>query len=239
MWAYPVAGSQRAFGAMLTVLVLVLIVADGAVDFAATLKRGLVLTRLRVTRRVFQVSVIGVLLLGVAAEERSARGNLRLGRALELPGARNVRLEPSLVEELRTVTEILRRNADTFVSVPGLNSFYLWTGIEPPTGQNVTNWMALLDKPRQERVIRAISCKKKACVIVAPRALDIWDLNTALRKMAETSPLMSYLIEEFQFVQQVGRYVILARTGRVSPSVRADSDSRARPDAGIQTAATR
>ena len=41
------------------------------------------------------------------------------------------------------------------MTMPGMNSYYFWTGIAPPTDTNLTNWMCLTDE-EQAKNFRAL-----------------------------------------------------------------------------------
>lgn len=69
-----------------------------------------------------------------------------------LPGAALFRLPPVGAGTWRWLADNLRR-FDTFVTMPGLNSLYFWTGKEPPSTCNATAWVSLFDDTTQSRIV--------------------------------------------------------------------------------------
>jgi hypothetical protein len=139
--AYPVPGSQQFFATMLIPVTAVVCLAD-------------VPSRLLPASAWRVAGVLIVALLGL--ESFQAYASIRAYEALtplDLPGAERVRLPEERVALYRWLCYNLRERADAFVTEPGINSLYFWTGTEPPTGLNTTAWMFLLDDARQQQIV--------------------------------------------------------------------------------------
>jgi len=88
--------------------------------------------------------------------------------ALHLPGAQLVRVDPQTGRELRQLTYVVHRNCDTFYSVPGLDSLYIYSGVPTPTGQ-LANWPGALTNSQEQEVVSELShfqaTGKRVCIV--------------------------------------------------------------------------
>jgi hypothetical protein len=88
--------------------------------------------------------------------------------ALHLPGAQLVRVDPQTGRELRQLTYLVHKNCDTFYSVPGLDSLYIYSGVPTPTGQ-LANWPGALTNSQEQEVVSELShfqaTGKRVCIV--------------------------------------------------------------------------
>ncbi|MBC7808935.1 MAG: hypothetical protein H7145_22605 [Akkermansiaceae bacterium] len=224
LWAYPVAGTQLNMASFLPGLLSAVLLADGISEAAGAL------TRLAAARRKTSgnasprenlvtgiPALLGVLtfIFGVnnlwemvstqkAAYTRSV--------PLNLPGSRLIRLQPERVAVLQAVTRYLRDNSDSVVMLPGMNSFYFWSGREPLNGSNTTSWMYLLPVERQQELVALYRNPARGGRVVGlynASALNVW-LAPDHHKQDETQkPLFRYLTSDFVAMQKIGDYVLL------------------------------
>ena len=75
---------------------------------------------------------------------------------LHLPGAQLVRVAPQSAYELQQLTYVVKKNCDTFYSVPGLDSLYIYSGLPTPTGQ-LANWPGALTDSQEQEVASELS----------------------------------------------------------------------------------
>ena len=96
----------------------------------------------------------------------------------------------------------------TFVTQPGLNSFYLFTGMEPPTRANTTVWMLLLSDAQQEQIVE--------------RLADAPSPVCALRRQRRvyTTPLARYIEERFVtlYERDFFEFRVRREPGRAGPA---------------------
>ena len=173
--AYPSPGTQMAIGS-----VAVAVAAIVALDDAAR-----ALPRARVAMPALAASL--VVILGVRDVALHAR---RAGMAsLDLPGAARVRMPARDAARYRWLAATLRANADTFVfGEHARDSFYFWTGLEPPTGLNPTFWPHLLRHDEQRRIIAALDAMPRVAVVH-----ERYD-----GRLPADSPLLAYLATRFR-----------------------------------------
>jgi hypothetical protein len=195
--AFPVAGSQLAWATFLFVPVGALLLADGW--------RGLALAWAPVGRRwiaaTAAVAMVAVAAAAVAATGATFRFVYRAGTPLGLPGAEAIRVAPEQAAVYRRLTRLVG-SCRTFVTLPGLNSLYLFSRREPPTMWNTTSWMRLLTEAQQTEIVRRLAdTGDPVCAIGhAEVALHWFD-----------TPLVRYIRQEFTPVASIGQYRVLVR----------------------------
>jgi len=164
--AYPVAGSQMAFGTFLYVPVLV-------IGFAAALRYTAQL--LAYSGRWLAQVGWGLLLLVASVQfatlTASAWDRYRMSQPLDLPGAAALRLNGPTRLTLRAITLNASLHADLLYSRPGMFSFNLWSGVPTPTLQNATQWFWLLSEPAQLDIVERLRSSARSA-IVTNQALD-------------------------------------------------------------------
>jgi len=206
--AYPVAGSQLPWGSFLLVLVALLCALDGARQLAAweRARGGHLLSRPWPAAAASTLA----LLLTAGSYVVPLAGMRRLYRqlpSLALPGAHLLHVMPDQVQGLHELVARLRTGCETFVTLPGLNSLYLWTGHEPPTGLNATTWMFLLDDALQQRIVARLETIDRLCVVRRQDLVDSWARSRPLPQR----PLLEYLDARFAFGDRMGPYELWFR----------------------------
>jgi hypothetical protein len=206
--AYPVAGLQVGYGTTLIVPAAAVIVSDGAQQLRTLgSRRGF---RVPINHAVGSglVAIVGYLLLvGPAVSEAGDYGRMR---PLPFPGATHVRARPSDVRADAGLVATIRARCDQFLTFPGLNNFYLWAKVNPPTGLNVTDWVYLLSASEQRRVVDAVKPVGRLCLVSDPAVEAFWEAFGPGRPPAR--PLLQYVRTGFTPIYRAGGYVISVRT---------------------------
>jgi hypothetical protein len=205
--AFPVPGSQIAWG---TVLVVPL-AAMGAWEAAVWLAR-----RLPATWRDSRALVVGVRLFIAGVAGKTAWEFVRVaerypgGQSIGLPGAEAIRLPDNSAALFRLLAHNAVAHADRLFSLPGTFSFNLWTGVPPPTRANVTHWFSLLAAERQQAIIRELEAHPRACVIVYPGHVKF----LADRDLAPKGLLYDYVVKNYEAVFAFDDVEFHVRRGR-------------------------
>lgn len=160
--AYPVAGAQTAWA---TVGIFV----PCAIAAAFGVGRFRVWQALGVARQLVAAGALALVVITIAAgwpvKVWRDYGDLT---PLGLPGAALVRVDPGQARTYRTLSRAIRNNCDTFYAAPALNSFYIFTGIDPPTGR-IRNWPGSLDTDEQtelaQRLRSASNAGDRVCIV--------------------------------------------------------------------------
>lgn len=210
--AYPVAGSQVHWGSFLLLPVGAICVFDGLRQLAAGLRAAEFLRTkmIRLLSPLAGAVMVALVALAIYLPLGHKRALYQNSVPLSLPGASRIHLSGPEVAAFIHLSETLRNNCTTFISVPGLNSFYFWTGLEPPTGFNTTMWMNLLSSDVQLEIIERIRGIDRLCVIQRRGNIDYY---AGLDYYAGRGmPLVDYLYENFAPFDEIMEYEILTRS---------------------------
>ena len=203
---YPVAGSQTLLSVVLVVPVGALCVGNGV--------RGL--SRLtaadpdRLALIGFGAVVVVVLGWFVAATYvrdplKQSRGAYHTGYELNLPGSHSIHLgNPEEVELYENISHAIDENCKATQMEPGMDSFYLWSGQEPPS-LTATGWETLFDDERQEQVIKDLDPIEGLCLLRNKERAAGWGLGEG--------PLVKYLEGGFTLIGKWDEYELLRREG--------------------------
>lgn len=206
--AYPVAGSQMAWGAFL----LVPLGAHGLAEAAAHCAR-------RLKRAWLPAAVAGLGLLAATAQSGmlAAETNRRWqsSESLNVPGFEFLRPQENVRLGLGIVAANARLHADMLFSRPGMFSFNLWTGVPTPTLRNTTHWFWLLTPEDQQAIISRLGEAARPVVVSSQPLID------ALRDRMDvtiTGPLQDYLVRDYHPLFTVSGYEFLVPQGsRAAP----------------------
>jgi hypothetical protein len=127
--------------------------------------------------------------------------------ALALPGAQRIHLPENEANTFRDLVSRINEKCDTFVTMPGLYSFYFWTGKDSPTMLNATAWMSLLDDAKQQTVVHDIESIPRLCAIYHPQLTR----NGSLNRDLSNSPLATYIFQELVTESTYGEYQFMVR----------------------------
>jgi hypothetical protein len=207
--AYPVAGSQRAWGSFLLIPCGAICIADGLGDCVRWAG-----TRLRQPGQAsavaswIAVACVGWVLYavtypsGVSFSERYRR-SIPLG----LPGAEHVRASAEVVATSQWLTGRIRERCPTFITMPGLDSLYFFTGQAPPTMLNASPWVTVFDDTTQQRVVEQVRALGGLCVIRNNLLVGFWRGAGPHR----VGPLERYIDENFRTVESRDGYDVMIR----------------------------
>ncbi len=203
--AYPVAGSQTAWGAFLWFPVAL---AGGWEAVRHLAEAG---PRLGAVLRVTAALVLaGAVSASFGRAWASGYVRFRESEPLGLPGTERLRLTHDYTLNLRILADNAARHGDTVFSYPGLFSFNIWSGRPTPTLANVTHWFSLLDERRQRAIIARLEADPRAVVIVQGYLINF----LVVRELAPRGPLRDYLVRNFSAAFRVDTYEFWVRRGR-------------------------
>jgi hypothetical protein len=126
---------------------------------------------------------------------------------LDLAGAQSVRIPANRAADLRAVVSAIDQRCATFITYPGMNSFYLWTGKEPPTEVRSENWMITFDAGQQQSLADRLAGVPGLCVVKDQRQVEFW---TRGQPVADR-PLIRYIDDAFTVAAVSGDYQLLVR----------------------------
>jgi hypothetical protein len=212
--AYPVAGSQVLWAAFLLVPVGALCVANGVRGLVASVSAERMRLGLSAVLAVAAVGLLGFVANVTLREPlNEARAAYDARVPLGLPGAEDVRLDPLEVNLYRRLTHLIDLNCRAFVMLPGMDSFYIWTRQDPPSGFNATGWPTLFDDAHQRRVIAEIDPVRGLCLLENMPLAEGWSAGTI-----PDTPLVRFMRREFEPFLRIGDYRLLKRVRGGEPT---------------------
>jgi hypothetical protein len=204
--AYPVAGTQVAWGSFLGITLIITGWNESAQYFwrrRPIVGRGLLMVPLIMS---------GVMVAQLAQHTQIAWGN---SVDVKLPGASLLRPDFLIAYDLKAIEHNLRRESDTVFSLPGMFSFNIWSGRPTPTAANATHWFSLLN-PSQQAVIQQRLEKDPRAMVVFHRDHLHYLYKTGI---GPTGPLKDYILTAFQPAIRLGAYDVWVKSGRTIPAV--------------------
>lgn len=197
--AYPVAGTQMAWGSFL----LLPLFASGLAGAAAHLAR-------RAHRPWLRVAVAAVALTAAGWQVRLLLGQgwsrWNASDPLGLPGAETIRPPENVRYALRILTANAGLHADLLFSRPGMFSFNLWTGLPTPTLRNATHWFWLLTDAEQQAIIARLQAEPRPAIISSRPLIDFLDQRIGL---TITGPLNDFIRDRYRPLFTVSGYDFL------------------------------
>jgi hypothetical protein len=207
--AFPVPGSQIGWSVVLFVIVGGVCIGDGV----AELREFDAVRRLRVPLRwvaLGAVALFGVYLCAKPLREYSAKVSdaYAAGVSLDLPGAERVRLPADRVAQLHDVVAGIRERCSTFITIPGLNSLYLFSG-EPVPAVLSGPWPFFLTDEDQQEIVDRIRDLPSLCVVGKPDQLAFWAGFSG--GVLPQRPLVRFINDEFRRAGEYNGYLLAVR----------------------------
>ena len=205
--AYPIAGTQMTTATLLLVVACVVCLADAAKALAVP--HGLTSwfdsfssTRVGLVHAFTALFLLAVFINGWCKLPQVRREYAQLF-PLGLPGSRLVRMDAETVGMYRALSEYLDSHCDGFVTYPGINSLYLWTGQLPPTHINSTGW-GQLSHTQQSTILGSLKKSSRPLLVVVEAAVRSWG-NPGPEAI---KPLIRFVREDCRPIARLGRFVI-------------------------------
>jgi hypothetical protein len=129
---------------------------------------------------------------------------------LGLPGAELVRVPADQGTQLRSLVASIDRYCGSFITIPGMNSFYFWTLQESPVQLDSEVWWSVLNGAQQQSILQQLETRQRLCVVKDQRLVEFWaDGGQAPRR-----PLVDFIDSSFSAVGSYGEYQLLVRADR-------------------------
>jgi hypothetical protein len=138
----------------------------------------------------------------------SARRSFDSGIPLGLKGSDRIRLPPAQATLYRSISEAINKNCKSFIMLPGMESFYLWTGQNSPSHFNVGFWTALFGDRLQNQLVRSFENIDGLCLLKNNAIEEFWERG----KVPHDGPLVTFVRHGFQPIAAFGNYELSRRT---------------------------
>jgi hypothetical protein len=216
--AYPVAGSQTTWATFLFIPVGAIGIADGWRNMVAAAPRWIGTGTPRFARLTTCLAILMVTFTvktAVYDPGRQFKAAYDDGVPLNLPGAERVRVPAAQAAMLGWLTHNLSARCKTFMTMPGLNSLYLFTHTQPPTSLSTTAWMTMFTAAQQaEMRDRFSQSPAPLCVIRNRKLVKFW---TQGRDLSD-NPLARYIDDQFVTAATLGGYEFMTQRNRAGPA---------------------
>jgi hypothetical protein len=202
--AYPVAGTQLAMAALCLVPIGAVCLGDGIRELriVGDTRRSPVTLAAWVPAVAVAINVLVFLIFTI-----EAAAPFKTGVPLGLPGAASLRLSAQDDAHLRALVADLDRGCSSFITFPGMNSFYVWTAKKPP-GQVTTGvWMLVLDSRQQQSIVEQLQGRQRLCVVKNQKVIDFW----AEGRPIPSRPLVDFIYANFVDAASYGDYELLVQ----------------------------
>lgn len=124
---------------------------------------------------------------------------------LGLRGAESMRVIPQRAAALRSLVAAINQECSSFITLPGMSSFYIWTGQQAPAQLYVGIWLYSLDSAQQKQVVAQFQGRPRLCVVKDQAVVDFW----AEGRPVPSGPLIEYIDNTFRPDRVFGDYELL------------------------------
>ncbi len=203
LYAYPVAGSQKSFAALLILIAAGVCLADAWNELEAW--KPAQIRSASVALRVSLVVCALVLLAEATMAERGYRKYKNL-TPLNLAGASRVRLQPQEVEFRRQIVAHALSSCSALLTVPHLFSFNLFTGLQAPEAI-FSSGMLDLNNAEQEQIAQEFTREPGGCILYNEDNLKFWRRDGDFY----SEPLVHFALTDFRTVFEDAGYQLKVR----------------------------
>jgi hypothetical protein len=133
--------------------------------------------------------------------------------AEHLPHSRLIQLSTA---DYRTFSEVSSRvsaRCDSLVTIPGMNSFNIWSNLPHPNGTIISSAMVSFDEPVQQQLVRDFLAASRPCVIWNS---DLVRRSERYRPRHPREPFMDLVRHELVRVYERNGYEIRVLPGQAS-----------------------
>ena len=178
---FPIAGDQIDWAALLPITAAAVLVGDGInyIERESVRKKIPRLTRLVAGGTGAVLAILLFLFGGGKAVQRYRQW--RDAQPVNLPGTHWLRLPPIETARLTVTVSGLSRNCRTVLTLPGMYSFSLWSGVKPAEEKRFTAWPTLWPDEVLKNELPKLRQQNQGCVLVSS------DMYQFFRQLAVSS----------------------------------------------------
>jgi len=207
--AYPVAGSQVTWATFLILVACYVLMNDGWALFAERYEFPRV-ARSAVTVGATTIACISMLFWFYRNPGISGLlDQFRFNRPANLPGAARLHMPAGLSSRYEFLASNIRSRCDSLVTMPGVGSLNVWSGVDPPTGWNATAWMTLIDSAKQQQEVEKLRASARPCAAVCEGCVGFWLTGQNI----SGEPLVQYIRTELASFAVLDGYDLRGRSG--------------------------
>lgn len=206
LYAYPIAGAQVRFAEVLPAIALIICLSD----FLAWQGKRFGQVYAIALRALGPIALVCAAVLYLALA-RSAHNAYQALPSSQLPGAGRIHLQDAQAQEYRWLVRQLDSHCDVFIGLPEVPSLHIWTGKDPLSGTDMSNWMMVMPDEQQVAASALLSQHPNACAVYNQELVDFWNQP---RRDLSSLPLVHYLSQNFKVAGTAGPFALLVHNDR-------------------------
>ncbi len=211
--AYPVAGTQVGFGSLLLLVCGAVCFADGWSDLEEWGAAEGTVDSFFAPRRMMPVLttalVVALAFLYVVRPMQSSHSAYAANPALPIAGATRLHLPAAQSTAFTHITKLLQARCLSVITLPGMLSFNLWSGLPAPSGMTAEPFWHLLDAAQERTALASARAAPKLCSVSNKHLAAFWDNGQALPRV----PLVRFIKQDFTPIARYeGGYVVSVRS---------------------------
>jgi hypothetical protein len=212
LMAYPVAGTQVKFASLLFLVCGAVCFADGWRDLEVWGEaRGTVDGR-RAPRIVMSAVAAGLAVAlafqYVVRPIETAGDTYASYPHLPIAGATRMHLPPNQVATFSQINALLRSRCRSLITLPGLLSFNLWSGLPAPSGLTAEPFWHLLSRSQELSALASAKAAPGLCAVRNDAQAAGWNGGTPPPQL----PLVAFIEHDFTPIAQYEGYVVGVRS---------------------------
>lgn len=191
---YPIAGTQASMAGFGLIPVGALILGDGVRQLSE-------IRRIEWVSRAMTAIDLGVVLVLTLTATAAFVGGTPVG----VPGMQQVRLRAQQADDLRRIVAAVDANCDAFITLPSMDSLYVWTRQDPPTPVLPPIWWLVLSDDQQRSVVAALQGRQRVCIVQNSQVLAMRSMGRPL----PSTPMLDFIGRSFVHQGFYGDYELL------------------------------
>jgi hypothetical protein len=210
--AYPVGGTQVRFGSLLLIVCGAVCFADGWSDLEAWGVARSTIDGVRAPRTIMVVLAatlaLALTFAYVARPLQSSHNAYAANPTLQIAGATRLRLPVAQASAFTDITKLLKQRCLSVITLPGLLSFNLWSGLPAPSGLTAEPFWHLLSSAQERTALARARASRGLCAVRNDQQAAFWDNG----KPPPQVPLVRFIEQGFTPIARYrGGYVVSVR----------------------------
>jgi hypothetical protein len=211
LMAYPAAGTQVMFGSLLFLVCGAICFADGWSDleaWGAARRTGDGALAPRTIMSALATALAVAFTFQYIVRPLEVSGNAyAANQRLPIAGATLLRLPSEQMATFKQITTLLRARCRSVITLPGMFSFNLWSGLPAPSGLMDEPFWAQLSRAQERTALASAMATPGLCAVRNDQLAANWNGG----KPPPQVPLVKFIEQDFIPVVQYGGYVVSFR----------------------------
>jgi hypothetical protein len=129
---------------------------------------------------------------------------------LPFPGASDLRVPHPEAVQFTNIVRTLRARCQTVITMPGMLSLNLWSGLPAPSGLTQEPWWAILSPAQLASSLQSARAARGLCLVRNDVLVNFWLRYSSSQELPKL-PMVRFLERDFVSVARYGHYTISVR----------------------------